>query len=98
MADTVSVDCAASAFHCALCRKVDTAWVCLAYLACTSLLACRGCNQIGSSTPEHVHTAWSSYVLWCMFLGKDLVANGCREQGGSELLKEGMMLHLCFSC
>ena len=97
MADRASVDRAASAFHCALCRKVDTAWVRLAYLACSSLLARRCCNQIGS-TPKYVHAACRSYHLWCISFGKELAANGCREQGGSELPKEAVMPHLGCSC
>lgn len=32
------------------------------------------------------------------FFGKELLASSCREQGGSEPLKETMMPHGLFSC
>ena len=41
---------------------------------------------------------YCSHVLWCTFVGKDLLAKGCREQGGSELPKEAVVPHWDFSC
>ncbi|KAM9245383.1 acrosin-like isoform 1-T1 [Leptosomus discolor] len=61
------------------------------------ITAChRGCNQTGSSMPKHTPTACSSYVLWCTCFGKDLVANGCRDQGAVNFPK-GPWCHTCFS-
>ena len=89
VADIASEECAAPAFHCVLCRKVDVAGLCLAYLACPALLACHGHQKIGSSTPKHAHAAVVIvFSVVCLFIGKEPVAQGCREQGGRELPKE----------
>lgn len=60
----------------------------MAYWTCPSLLAHHGCNQTGSSTPKCTLAACRSRALSCTICGKKLVANSCREQGGSELASQ----------
>lgn len=64
-------------FHHALHRKGEPAW--LAALASHCLPTMSGC-----STPKHTHAVCRSHVLSCIICVKELVANSCREQGGSE--------------
>lgn len=89
VSDMASVDCAAPAFHCALRRKGDPSWLCLAYVACTSPLAA---VAVSRWAPPHPNTctlpAGAMFSGGCFWEGAGGKSNIADSRKGSENLWE----------